>query len=217
MRLRNTITSTACSILLLSSLGAVTSNGIAKAHHQRHSGNIEWRQNRRNSKSRVYKDTIIPARVSNQNRLIFQRNEKIPLILWVDRSIQASDNQSVAIPRGSWISGRLKPHDGGTRFEAERLFFRDGNDFKIKARSAVLYPNRRIRRVSSRGTFLSKATKVLIGSITGTTNTSSWPDEFGARPRRNDDYWTRNQRNLIMIYPNENLDLRLRSDLKIRY
>ena len=215
MRLRTKFLSTTFTLLLLLTAGSLTGIDVSEAgNRRRHSDDIEVRHNRRNFYHRIYKGTMIPARTLNQNRFVFRRDEEVPFLLQLDSDIRASNTRYAVIPQGSWISGILTPRREGTQFEADRLYLRDGRAIDMRARSTVIYPNRR-RRFSSGNIIFSKAARILVGSSVREIGNSDWGERVGQNSWPDQQNWQRSRRDLIVIYPNQDLDLRLRSDLKI--
>jgi hypothetical protein len=160
-------------------------------------GNDSWRF----SKGRLYEGQTIRTTAKNRDRLVIRKNDSMTLTLYVDENIRASDTDRVIIPRNSRIEGRLRPRDGGTQFEAERLTLPNGRRYDLDASSEIIYPN---RRIASRRTTTSDAAKDILATI------------LGDRRREDDVDRGSNQRgDLIVVYPDQDLDLRLQKDLKI--
>ena len=167
-------------------------------------------ESQRFNRGRVYKGRTIRTAVKNRDRILIRKNDSRDLVLYVDEDIRADDRGRVIIPRGSRIEGRLRSRDGGTQFEAKRLILRNGRRYSLDARSEIIYGNRRI--ASRRATKTSDAASKILSTILGDRRRRD--EDFD---KRDDDFGRRDDRNrdLIVVYPDRDLDLRLRKDLKI--
>lgn len=161
------------------------------------------------NRGQVYEGRTIRTAVKNRDRILIRKNDSRDLVLYVDEDIRADDTGRVLIPRGSRIEGRLRSRDGGTQFEAKRLILSNGRRYSLDARSEIIYAN---RRIASRRTRTSDAAREVLSTILGDRRRRD--DDFN---NRDDDFGSRDNRNrdLIVVYPDRDLDLRLRKDLKI--
>lgn len=158
------------------------------------------------NKGRLYEGQTIQTSAKNRDRIVIRKDDNRDLTLYIDDDIRADDTGRVIIPRNSRIEGRLRSRDGGIQYDAKRIVLPNGRRYNLDAFSEVIYPN---RRVASRRTKTSDGVRDVLSTILGDRRRRD--DDFD---RRNDDIDTRD-RNLVVIYPDRDLDLRLKKDLKI--
>ena len=158
---------------------------------------------------RVYEGRTIRTTAKNRDRILIRKNDSRELTLYVDEDIRADDTGRIIIPRDSRIEGRLRARDGGIQFEAKRLTLSNGRRYNLDAQSEIIYAN---RRVASRRTTTTDAARVVLSTILGDRK-----QRDGDVDRRDDDFGSRDdrERDLIVVYPDRDLNLRLRKDLKI--
>lgn len=179
----------------------------------------DWRHNDnrdRFQQGRLESGTIISVDArNNSNRIVLRRDERLNLTLIVDENVR-DDRGRVAIPRGSLIEGELRPSNRGIRFVADELILRNGRRYDIRAESDVIYSDDRYAdRRSGNNSIVTGAARVILGSILG----GRLGDNIGNLGNiLNDDTFrrSRDRDQLVVIYPDQDLDLRLRSDLVIR-
>jgi len=138
--------------------------------------------------------TRISVEYPNSDQIILRRNERRDLTLTVARDIRESRGD-IVIPEGSRIEGELRPADGGTRFVADRLVLRNGRDYDIDASSDIVTRNRSI--LGS----ITRDGRIDVGTILG--------EVLGGRGERD-------RSEVVVVYPDTDLDLTLRNDLTIR-
>lgn len=158
--------------------------------------------------------TIIRTRSANRERIVLERSESLSLTLYVENDIRDRNNRYVVVPRDSRIEGRLRPKDGGVRFEADDIILRSGRRYDLDAESDIIYPDRRLDRTSGGDTRITEAARIILSSVLGRSN-----DRFGDIFSRSDrDIFDRSRarRNVVIVEPDRDLDLQLTSDLKIR-
>jgi len=159
---------------------------------------------------RVYEGAVIETRTFNNDRFEVRRGDSRSLTLVVDRDIRSDTDNYVLIPEGSRIFGKLKPNDGGVRFEADYVTLSNGKNYDLDARSDTIYGG----NSRSRDRISSSAATVILGTILGRGGADvgdvlrSGSIFSGSNNRRNDDY--------ISINPKSDLDLRLTKDFKVK-
>ncbi|KAI9133983.1 TrbI/VirB10 family protein [Acaryochloris sp. CCMEE 5410] len=158
------------------------------------------------NKGRLYEGKTIRTSTKNRDRIVMRKDDNRDLTLYIEDDILADDTGRVIIPRNSRIEGRLRSRDGGIQYDARRIVLPNGRRYNLDAFSEVIYPN---RQVASRRTRTSEGVRDVLATILGDRRRRD--DDFD---RRNDDFDTRD-RNLVVIYPERDLDLRLKKDLKI--
>lgn len=157
--------------------------------------------------------TLIETNYSGRDRIVLRRNETLPLTLRVSRDIR-DDRDRVVIRKGRRIEGELRPADGGVRFFARRLILTNGDDYRLDARSDVIRNYRDFRDDDLRDTVVSRAARILVGSILG--DRGDLGNILGDVLEGRNQGDSRLRSDLVVVYPDRDLDLRLRSDLRIR-
>jgi hypothetical protein len=173
----------------------------------------DWRDrygNRRSYDLRLSEGTSIPTYVSRQGRIVLRRGEQYSLRLITDRDLFSDRSDRVVIPRGSSIYGELVPYRRGYRFESKYVELRNGGQKDIWAVSDVIDTRDRYIR-SNDDSILSPAASILLRTIIGRSITPD-SDRIGEIFDRDD----RARRDLVVIYPNRDLDLRLSRDFVLR-
>lgn len=183
---------------------------------RRRSDRIFRDRNSRIRRGRVYEGTIIQTKADRRDRIVLERNETLPLTLYVEQDVRDRNNRYVVLPRGSRIEGRLRPKRGGVRFVADDVILRNGRRYDLDAESDIIYPDRRVDRTAS-NTRVSDAARIILSSVLGRSN-SGIGDVFSRRSDRDifGSSRSRARRDIVVVYPDQDLDLYLTSDLKIR-
>jgi hypothetical protein len=152
--------------------------------------------------------TIIPTRISPNRRVVLRRWETYPLNLRVTRDIRGTYSDRIVIPRGSTIRGNLVHHRAWYRFEAEMIRFPSNRREDIRAVSAPLYLSDRYDGYFGDRPVMSPAAIIILNAILGrrvdTPDSPYLGDVFNRYPRA--------RRDLVVVYPQQNIDLRLTRD-----
>lgn len=173
---------------------------------------------------RVPSGTVIPV-TYEKDKVVVTREETAPLTLTVARDIRTT-NGRIVIPAGSQIVGELQPVRRGSRigtqFVARELFVSRRQRYRIDANSGVITRTERVQRGSGTGSIvqgaaLGAAAAAALAGITGDKAIATEEVLGGAGVgalagvllgRRSVD--------VIVVRPEEDLDLRLRSDIVLR-
>jgi hypothetical protein len=168
--------------------------------------------------------TVIPV-TYEKDKVVVTREETAPLTLTVARDIRTTQGR-IVIPAGSQIVGELQPVRRGSRigtqFVARELFVSRRQRYRIDANSGVITRTERVQRGSGTGSIvqgaaLGAAAAAALAGITGDKAIATEEVLGGAGVgaiagvllgRRSAD--------VIVIRPEEDLDLRLRSDIVLR-
>lgn len=168
--------------------------------------------------------TVIPVSYE-KDKIIVTRDETAPLTLIVSRDIRTSQNR-ILIPAGSQIVGELQPVRRGdrigTQFVARELFVGRRQRYRIDANSGVITRTERVQRGARGGSIvqgaaLGAAAAAALAGITGDKAIATEEVLGGAGVgalagvllgRRSVD--------VIVVRPEEDLSLRLRSDIVLR-
>jgi hypothetical protein len=176
--------------------------------------NRDWRDrygNNRRYDLRLFQGTSIPTHVDRQGHIVLRRGEQYGLKLITDRDLVSDRSDHVVIPRGSSIYGVLVPYRNGYRFESQYVTLRNGGQKDFWAVSDVIDSEDRYIR-SNDDSVLSPAASIILGSLIGrsiTPDSNQIGDIF--------DRDSRARRDLVVVYPNRDLDLRLSRDFVLRY
>jgi hypothetical protein len=175
--------------------------------------NYDWRDRNGNNRSynlRLSQGTSIPTHVDRQGRIVLRRGEQYALRVITDRDLVSDRSDRVVIPRGSSIYGVLVPYRNGYRFESQYVTLRNGGQRDLWAVSDVIDSRDRYIR-SGNDSILSPAASIILGTLIGrsiTPDSNQIGDIF--------DRDSRARRDLVVVYPNRDLDLRLSRDFVLR-
>ena len=170
--------------------------------------------------------TSIPVRYDKE-KIIVMPDETAPVTLTVATNVTSSDG-SVLIPEGSQISGDLKPVSGGTQFVAKELTFyrrqleKQSRAFPINATSNVVTRTEEITKGSSTTSILTGAAvgggaAAAISALTGNHSISALEVLGGAGLGAvGGALLNRPKVNAIVIYPSQDLTVRLTSEFDLR-
>lgn len=170
--------------------------------------------------------TSIPVRY-DQEKIIVMPDETAPVTLTVATNITSSDG-SVLIPEGSQISGNLQPASGGTQFVAKELTFyrrqldKQSRAFPINATSRVVTRTEEITKGVNTTSILTGAAvgggaAAAISAITGDHSISALEVLGGAGLGAvGGALLNRPKVNAIVIYPSQDLTVRLTSEFDLR-
>jgi hypothetical protein len=168
--------------------------------------------------------TVIPVSYE-KDKILVTRDETAPLTLIVSQDIRTYQNR-ILIPAGSRIVGELQPvrrgDRMGTQFVARELFVGRRQRYRIDANSGVITRTERVQRGARGGSIvqgaaLGAAAAAALAGITGDKAIATEEVLGGAGVgalagvllgRRSVD--------VIVVRPEEDLSLRLRSDIVLR-
>lgn len=100
--------------------------------------------------------TQIPLMYDGADKILLTRSEVLPLTLTVSQNMVNSNNR-VVIPRGSTVTGELRPFNNGTRFVAQTITLPNGQSYNISATSQVITETETITRGANVGNILTNA------------------------------------------------------------
>jgi hypothetical protein len=161
---------------------------------------------------RLYRGAVIETSTFDNDRFEVRRGDSRSLTLLVDRDIRSDTDNYTLIPKGSRIFGKLRPNDGGVRFEADYITLSNGKNYDLDAQSETIYP----RNNGSSDRISSSAATVILSTILGRGRSDSNVGDIirggdifsSSRDRGKDDY--------ISINPKSDLDLQLTDDFRVR-
>jgi hypothetical protein len=169
--------------------------------------------NQRSNRNRFVRNqlsegTYIPAYPERRRRIVIRRSERYPLTVVVSENVNGTLRRGRTIlPRDSRIDGELVPFRGGYRFESDRVRFPNGRSEKIWAVSNAISLNNTYDRYDRSEANLSTGAAGILDAILGRPNSSRGVilgDVFDRYPN--------SRRDLVVLYPDRSLDLRLTRD-----
>lgn len=164
--------------------------------------------------------TSIPVRYEEAEKIVVSPNERLPITLKVAANI-TNRNGSVLIPAGSLVEGQLQPANGGSYFVARELVTYQGRRQPINATSQVIETTQvnRGTNVGSilKGAVVGSAAAAALGAVTGDRRITAGEVLIGTGVgAAGGAVLGRNRADVVVINPDSDLDLTLRSSLAVR-
>ncbi|MCL2933911.1 MAG: hypothetical protein MGG11_17165 [Trichodesmium sp. MAG_R03] len=209
--------------------GLISNRAMAQFHRQeQYRGNLQrqYRGNlqrypshrrRPSSVARIPAGKLIPIEYEKAEKVVVTPDELMRLRLRVTRDIRDAQGR-VAIPFGSEIEGELRPVSNGTQFFAEQLIIGDRHRFPINAISRVFSETEKITKGASaedifKGAAVGSAAATLLSGILGDNVIATEKVLIGAGLGvLTGVLLGREKAEVFVIYPEDDLDLKLRSD-----
>ncbi|MDJ0556656.1 MAG: hypothetical protein QNJ68_19885 [Microcoleaceae cyanobacterium MO_207.B10] len=170
--------------------------------------------------ARVPAGTLISVEYEEAEKVILTPDESMSLELTVTREIRDVQGR-VTIPAGSIIVGQLRPVNQGTQFFAEQVIIGNRRRFPINAISGIVTETETVRRGANGGDILKGAA---VGAAAATLLSGILGDKVIATEKvlagaglgaLAGVLLGREKAEVVVIYPEEDLDLRLRSDFTL--
>jgi hypothetical protein len=165
--------------------------------------------------------TVLPMRYDKAQKIVVAPTETVPLSLTLASNVRTS-NGTILIPVGSQIVGDLKPVEGGSQFIGKELLFTDGRRQLITADSGVINKTQEVKKggdLSSilQGAAIGSGAAAIISGVTGNKKITVGKVLIGAGVGALGGWLLGNKKtDVIVINPNTDLDITLRSDLALR-
>ncbi|MDY7021776.1 MAG: hypothetical protein SWJ54_10510 [Cyanobacteriota bacterium] len=171
-------------------------------------------------RDRITAGTLIPTEYEKE-KIVVTPDETVPVTLKISRDVRTSYGQTW-LPQGSEVNGELRPVGGGSQFIAEEVIFSNGQRYRLNANSQVVTRTETIRKGASAGDILKGAA---IGAAAATALAAIIGDEaiateevlggagLGALAGV---FLGREKVEVVVIRPEEDLNLRLQSDIVFR-
>ncbi len=165
--------------------------------------------------------TTIPIRYNDAKKIVIAPNESLPLTLNVAANVRTRSG-TILIPAGSQIVGQLQPVSGGSQFVAKELVFSDNKRQPLDATSDVITKTEEVRQGGDtsailQGALIGGAAAAAIAIITGdhaiATEEVLGGAALGALGQL---LLGQTKTEVIVINPNTDLNLTLRSNLALR-
>jgi len=165
---------------------------------------------------------VLPVVYNQAEKVVIAPDEMFELVLTIADNITSRQGQ-LLIPKGSQVRGALEPVSGstlGTRFVAQELVLVNGTRLPFDAVSRTFTETERLGRSRAvsilRGAAIGAGAATILAGITGDRAIATEEVLGGAGlGALTGVFLGRNQGEVFVIDPNTDLDLRLRSDLRI--
>ncbi|MBD2040722.1 hypothetical protein [Microcoleus sp. FACHB-672] len=184
--------------------------------------NGRWNAPPNSSNASLPYGTEIRVRYDDAEKILVLPDETAPLTLKVAQNIKSSTG-TILIPVGSQIIGELRPANGGSQFVAKELLMgRNSRPIPLNARSEVVTKTEKIDKGVSTGNILKgaaigAAAATAISAITGDRAIATEEVLGGAGVGALGGLLLgRKKDTVVVINPNTDLDLTLRSELALR-
>ena len=165
--------------------------------------------------------TIIPIEYETAEKIVLTPEETVPVTFKVSKEVRTTYGQ-VWLPQGSEINGELRPASGGSQFIADEVILTSGQRYRLNANSQVVTRTETIRKGASAGDILKGAA---IGAAAATAIAGIVGDQAIATEEVLGGaglgaiagvFLGREKVEVLVIRPEEDLDLRLQSDIVFR-
>ncbi len=170
----------------------------------------------------VQSGSIIPVRYNGAERIVVGTNEILPLSLTVSEAVRDANGQTL-IPAGSKVEGDLRPAQGGSQFVAREITLSNGRNYSLNARSSVVRnikdpDSTSVTSVLQDAVVGSAAAALISGTVVRDRRITPLRVISGTAAGALLGTLVRNAtaRQVVIINPDQDLDLRLRSDLELR-
>ncbi len=168
--------------------------------------------------SRVQAGAKLQVRYAGAQRILVAPNETVPLTLTIADDVRGLGGQ-VVIPQGSQVSGQLRPAQGGSQFVARQLQLPTGQRYRLEANSAIVRDVKDPRDTSvlaivQDAAIGSAAAAILSGTVVPGRRITPERVLGGAAAGVLVGNVTADR--VVVIQPDQDLDLTLRSDLILR-
>ena len=164
--------------------------------------------------------TSIPVRYEQGEKVVVTPKETMQLTLTVAANV-VNRSGSVLIPAGSEVIGQLQPANGGSQFVARELVIDRGRRQPINATSRVISQTQVRQGVSAgsilKGAVVGAAAGVALGGLTGNRRIGAGEVLLGTGAgAAGGAILGRGKADVVVINPDTDLDLTLRSSLTLR-
>ncbi len=163
--------------------------------------------------------TVIPVNFDKE-KIVVTPDETAPVTLTVATDIRSSEG-TILIPAGSQIKGNLQPAKGGTQFVAQELTIKNSNQrLPIRATSKVITRRETIEKGRNTGNILKgaaigAAAAAILADILGGIDLGEVLGGAGVGAIAGLLLGSRNKAEVVVVNPETDLDLTLRSDLRL--
>ncbi|HEY9798156.1 MAG TPA: S-layer homology domain-containing protein, partial [Leptolyngbyaceae cyanobacterium] len=165
-------------------------------------------------------ETVIPVRFDEAEKIVVTPEETAPVTLTVAQDIRSSSG-TILIPSGSQIEGNLQPTDGGTQFVAQDLILKNSRQrLPIEATSKVITETETIKKGTDTSGILKSAAigaaaAAVLSDILGDIDLREVLGGAGLGAIAGLLLGGREEAQVVVVYPDTDLDLTLESDLRL--
>ncbi len=165
-------------------------------------------------------ETVIPVRFDEAEKIVVTPEETAPVTLTVAQDIRSSSG-TILIPSGSQIEGNLQPTDGGTQFVAQDLILKNSRQrLPIEATSKVITETETIKKGTDTSGILKSAAigaaaAAVLSDILGDIDLREVLGGAGLGAIAGLLLGGREEAEVVVVYPDTDLDLTLESDLRL--
>lgn len=164
--------------------------------------------------------TSIPVRYDEAEKIVITPTETMPVTLKVAANI-VNRSGSILIPSGSLVVGQMQPANGGSQFVARELVTYQGRRQPINAASDVINTTQVSRGASTgnilKGAAVGAAAAALLGLLTGNNSIATGEVLIGTGVGALGGLVLgRKKADVVVVDPDTDLDLTLRSSLALR-
>ncbi len=164
--------------------------------------------------------TSIPVRYDQAEKIVITPTETMPVTLTVAANI-VNRSGSILIPAGSLVVGQMQPADGGSEFVARELVTYQGRRQPINASSNVISTTQVSQGASTgnilKGAAVGAAAAAALGGLTGDRKITLGEVLIGTGVGAGGGLVLgRKKADVVVVDPDTDLDLTLRSSLALR-
>jgi Glycine zipper len=171
---------------------------------------------------RIASGAVIPVGTEKGEKILLTPNEKKRFTLVIPQNLRAS-NGTLLVAAGSKVEGEFRPIDNGAQFFAQTLVTSDGKRFAMDGTSAVITRREKVRKGIStsavlKGAGAGAAAGAILGAVTGDKKITLGEVLIGGAVGAGAGAAIgRKETEVIAVYPNQDLSLRLNQALALNY
>lgn len=125
-----------------------------------------------NKQATINPGVVIFTTLPTAKKILVTKEETMPLTLVVEKDVLDESKRIVVIPAGSEIVGEIRPAEGGSRFVANKVKFKDGREYPISAQSRVISRTEKVSAGKNtdaiwQGALIGAAAAAIIAAVTG--------------------------------------------------
>jgi Glycine zipper len=169
---------------------------------------------------RISAGAVLPIGTEKGEKILLNPTETKRFTLIIPQNLRAS-NGTLLVAAGSKVEGEFRPVDNGTQFIAQTLVTSDGKRFAMDGSSPVISRREKVNQGIStsailKGAGAGAAAGAIIGGVTGDKKITLGKVLIGtAVGAAAGAAIGRNQVEMIAVYPNQDLSLRLNQALSL--
>jgi hypothetical protein len=171
---------------------------------------------------RIAAGAVLPVSYDKAQKILLAPTETMPLTVTIPQTVRSSKGV-LLIPAGSQVEGELRPVGDGTQFVARTLVLTNGTRYSLNATSNIVTKRETVRQGTSTkaittGAAIGAGAAAILGATTGNKRVSVGELAIGGVVGALGGLvFGKKQAEVIVINPNQDLDLRLGSALALNY